>query len=148
MPVTLDHVLRVSFFILSSATTVPSFAITAASSTTTTASSSWSIIQSPPSTLTPIVDQWPGNLLNLNDRPALHRNGALSRIGELPVEAGGARCKLPRKLSLGKCPTWRPYSLTSESCSTRRTRSASSSSSISNACGMERRSQEQVSDTV
>ncbi|XP_070161317.1 ubiquitin conjugation factor E4 B-like isoform X3 [Polyergus mexicanus] len=50
----------------SSATTVPSSAITAASSTTTTASSSWSIIQSPPNTLTPIVDRWPDNL---NGRP-------------------------------------------------------------------------------
>ncbi|XP_029663041.1 ubiquitin conjugation factor E4 B-like [Formica exsecta] len=53
--------------VTSSATIVPSFV---ASSTTTTTSSSWSIIQSPPSTLTPIVDRWPGNPLNLNDRPA------------------------------------------------------------------------------
>ncbi|KAM0732007.1 Ubiquitin conjugation factor E4 B [Formica fusca] len=54
----------------SSATTVPSSATTVPSFATTTASSSWSIIQSPPSTLTPIVDRWPGNPLNLNDRPA------------------------------------------------------------------------------
>ncbi|XP_029674039.1 lamin Dm0-like [Formica exsecta] len=52
----------------SSATTVPSSATTIPSSATTATSSSWSSIQSPPSTLTPIVSRQPGSPLSPSDR--------------------------------------------------------------------------------
>ncbi|XP_029668537.1 ubiquitin conjugation factor E4 B-like isoform X2 [Formica exsecta] len=54
--------------VLSSATTVLSSATTIPSFTTNTASSSWSIIQSPPSTLAPIVSRQPGSPLSPSDR--------------------------------------------------------------------------------
>ncbi|XP_029672500.1 ubiquitin conjugation factor E4 B-like [Formica exsecta] len=56
--------------VTSSATTVSSSATTVPSSATTVPSLAITIIQPPPGTLTPIVDRWPGNPLNLNDRPA------------------------------------------------------------------------------